>query len=168
MKKLIIMLLFTTNVFANVCDQNPIFCHILDISPGINKQLAFQISNKISKYSRKYGLDAKLFVAIIRQESNFKLDAKGCVEGLNVDFEEIRVCNDFGMIQLNYRTAKLYGFDIQRTMIDLDYSIFVGMKILYDFKVRYAKKEEFWWTRYNAKDEIKRELYRKLVMRYYK
>ena len=151
---------------AECPDKHPIYCHIMEISPKLNKKLAFEISNKISKYSRKYKIDARLFTAIIRQESNFKLNAKGCHWGLDENYKKMKVCSDFGMTQIYFKTAKGYGFDIERVTKDLDYSIHCGIIVLKDFKKRYSKREKDWWSRYNARSKDKREIYKTLVERY--
>jgi soluble lytic murein transglycosylase-like protein len=152
--------------YSFICESHPIYCHIIKISPKINKSLAFRISNKIYKYSKKYGVDSRILTAILRQESNFNLQAKGCHFGIDENFEEKTVCSDFGMSQIYIKTAKRYGFDIKRLTEDVGYSIECGAIVLKDIKKRYGEKENNYWSRYNALSKTKRELYEKLVGRY--
>ena len=77
-----------------------------------------------------------------------------------------RVCTDFGMSQIYYKTAIRYGINIDRLTTDLRYSIEAGAKVLSGFKKRYSKREINWWTRYNASSKTKRKIYRELVERY--
>ncbi len=79
---------------------------------------------------------------------------------------KIKLCTDFGMSQIYYKTAKAFNFDIKKLTIDLDYSVRAGAIVLKDFHKRYSHKEVYWWTRYNSKSKHKREIYKKLVERY--
>lgn len=101
------------------------------------------------------------------QESGYRLAAKGCHEGRNVaDFTYAKVCSDFGMSQIYFKTAQGFGFDIDRLLTDLDYSVEAGAIVLADFQKRYSHKELDWWTRYNASSRAKRNIYKTLVERY--
>lgn len=151
---------------------NPIFEHIVQISPRISDKKAFEISNIIAKYTKKYHIEAELFTAILRQESNFRLESKGCRYGLDENYNETKVCADFGISQVYYKTARRYKFDIERLTKDLDYSIKCGIIILRDIQKRYGHEKD-WWTRYNCgtRGTTKRDtcqIYKSLVSRYFR
>ncbi len=159
----------------------------------INKKYAMKLSNVIHNAARKYKIPHRIYVAILMRESRYSLKAKGCHSGIRQlkDREiqarlalcaleshperctkgipvimETRICSDFGMSQIYYKTARRYGFEIDRLTTDLKYSIEAGAKVLGDFRKRYAKREKDWWTRYNASSRVKRDIYKQLVERF--
>jgi hypothetical protein len=84
---LVVMIVLTSwffKTFANEskCSSNPVFCQIIKNEPTINKNYALRLSNIISKVSKQYGIPAKIFTAILMQESRYKLEAKGCHVGI--------------------------------------------------------------------------------------
>lgn len=174
----ILLFLFAENSYSfdyknpEFVEKNPIFTHIITVSPKLNKKYAYELSNKIAKYTRKYKLDAEIFVAILKQESNFKLKARGKRCGLTKDMEEVCVLSDFGLGQIYYKTAQGYDFDILLLITDLDYSIESSAIVLKDFKKRFGK-DDIWWTRYNcgSRGTTKRDtcqIYKNLTKRYLK
>jgi hypothetical protein len=166
------------------CNKHPIYCQIKKNSPRIDKKKAMHLSNVIHKISRKYSLPTRIFVGILAQESGYKLEAKGCHKGLVkevthmetrapmtthpiVEYKEVKVCADFGIGQIYYKTAKGFGFNLNKLTTDLDYSVEAAAQVLADFKKRYSAREVDWWTRYNARSRIKRKIYKQLVERYF-
>lgn len=151
-------------------DRHPIYKQIKKHSK-INNKKAMIISNAIYKAARKHKVDKHLLTAIITQESGFNIKAKNCVRGLDASFVEVRVCSDFGLTQINYRTIKRYKFDLVRLTNDIQYSVNAGAIVLRDFKKRYSKKERDWWVRYNCGSrgkttKITCKIYKTLVERY--
>lgn len=86
------------------------------------------------------------------QESSYVLDAKNCLTGIrqpdNLSIE--KVCSDFGISQIYYKTVKSYEFEVDRLLNDLEYSVNAGAKVLAWFKKTYSHKEHNWWVRYNC------------------
>lgn len=166
------------------CDKHPIYCQIKKNAPRMNSKRAMHISNAIHKVSEKYNLPTRIFVGILAQESAYRLGAKGCHRGLVKEVAHVkpnapmsvppvvkhiekRVCSDFGIGQIYYKTAKGFGFDIAKLTTDLEYSLEASAKVLADFKRRYSAREVDWWTRYNASSRVKRKIYKQLVERYF-
>lgn len=86
----------------------------------------------------KYGLDPIQFKALLFVESS--LDHKA-VNPMTLDF---------GISQINYKTAEGYGIDTSRLLHDRAYSIERGAFILSEFMKRYKAKEPGRWVcRYN-------------------
>lgn len=173
---IILVIILMTDAKATDCTKHPIFCQIkenlskarsqkgfIEIKPYMPDEDIMELSNIIYKYSRKYDIPANLYTAILRQESTYKLAARGCRWGLDENFKKVRTCIDFGMSMVNINTAEGFNFDIKRLTTDLEYSVECGAIVLADFKKRYFHKEEFWWTRYNASTPYKRDIYRNLV-----
>lgn len=77
-----------------------------------------------------------------------------------------KICTDFGIGQIWYKTIDRYKFDVQKITTDLEYSVHVAGTVFADISKRWKKKEKYYWTRYNATTPSKRENYRKLVKRY--
>jgi len=139
------------------CDKNPLMCQIVKNNPRIDLNYAYELSNIIYEKATKHNINPRRFAAILAQESMYRLDAKNCKDG---------VCNDFGIAQINKKTIEAFGFDKQRLLKDLEYSIEAGVLVLADFKRMYGDKEQYWWTRYNASNPEKRKIYKQLVMRF--
>jgi soluble lytic murein transglycosylase-like protein len=155
------------------CNRHPIYCQIKGNNPTLNSRYAFKLSNLIYKVSKRYDVPARIYTAILMQESAYKLSVKNCTRGLNDKWEADRVCNDFGISQINYLTARSYGMDIEKLTTDLHYSVRAGAKVLSWFKVRYQGKEPGrWYCRYNTGTASPRKIkkncdkYLKLVSRY--
>ena len=175
MKKLLIttLFLFSFSSFAEVdCEKHPIYCQITENMPGIDKTYAMRLSDIIYKMHRKYHIPTRVFTAILRQESGYSLEAKGKHCGLNKKGEKNCIYTDFGISQIHWKTAELWGFDIKRLTTDLEYSVEAGAIILHDVMERFEAKDMNWWTRYNCgfRSTTKRDtcqIYKKLVERYY-
>ncbi len=129
----------------------------------------------------RHGVPANIFTAILMQESGYQLEAKGCHTGILYELNGIideqkdgmalirfegKVCSDFGISQIYFKTAKSFKFDINLLLFDLRYSVESGAIVLADFKKRYSHREINWWTRYNSSSKTKRSIYKKLVERY--
>lgn len=167
----------TTYAYGANCSKHPIYCQIKKNSPKLAKKKAMNLSNAIYKAARKHKIPANIYTAILKQESNYSLGAKGCHKGMlelqaddGIALTEVKICSDFGMSQIYYKTAKRYGFSITSLITDLEYSINAGATVLAGFK-KYGKKDKDWWTRYNCgtRSTTKRDtcqIYKKLVERF--
>jgi len=171
---IILSMLLTTSIYGVECSKHPIYCQIKKNSPKLSKKYAMKLSNVIYKAARKHKIPANIYTAILKQESGYSLRAKGCHRGIVQDsssnFKEMKVCADFGISQVYYRTAYRYGFDISKLTTDLEYSVNAGAQVLSGFK-RYSRKDKDYWTRYNcgSRSTTKRDtcqIYKKLVERY--
>jgi soluble lytic murein transglycosylase-like protein len=153
---------------ARDCGQHPIYCQILENSPRIDEQYAFKLSNIIFKASRKHNIPSNLLTAILRQESNYKVSAKnGACGVLRGDYKkEACIWVDFGISQINYRTARSYNMDFYKLLNDVEYSVNAGAEVLAWFRKKYASKEDRWWVRYNC--GTKPSVYRDSCQKYYK
>lgn len=86
--------------------------------------------------------------------------------------EEAKICTDFGISQIYYKTAHGWKFEIERLTTDLEYSVEAGAIVLHDIMDRFEAKDVNWWTRYNCgfRGTTKRDtcqIYKKLVERYF-
>jgi len=152
------------------CQQLPIYQQIIKNSPRIDREYAMELSALIHKYSIKYKIPPHIYTAILMQESSYRLHVKWCTTQsvkVNGTWQKQRVCKDFGISQIHYKTARSYGFDKEKLVTDLKYSVKAGAIVLSDFKEMYKLKELDWWTRYNTSNREKRDIYKKRVKRYF-
>lgn len=138
-----------------------------------------KLSNEIYRASKKYRIPARIYTAILMQESRYRLNAirevKGhskltpteekealnnciyqkyvkysvCAEKVFEARKIVKVVTDYGIAQIYYETADSYKFDTELLLSDLQYSVDSGAKVLSYFHKRYSKKESDWWVRYN-------------------
>jgi hypothetical protein len=97
-------------------------------------------------------------------------NAEKCLQNIN-PYKEKKICSDFGISQIYYKTAKRFGFNIFKLNSDLEYSVEAGAIVLNDFMKKYKNKDVDWWVRYNCgvRGNTKRDtclIYKKLVQRY--
>ena len=153
---------------ANEFDKHPIYKQIVTNSPNIDRTYAMNLSNIIHRKAKHYDIRANLMTAIFMQESTYIAHnhSLSCgIDQLNIKYETC-VIADFGMGQINYKTAKAFGFDLTKLKSDMEYNIDCSFKIMKDFKNRYFKNEYYWWTRYNSSTPSYRNKYREDVQRW--
>lgn len=173
---LMVMLIPKISLSKNLkCNKHPIYCQIIKNKPTINRDYALKLSNIIYRVSKKYNIPPKIYTAILMQESSYVLDSVNSYCGLrrkSSDSGEVCVYEDFGMSQINYKTARYYKFDIELLLTDEEYSIESGAIVLSWFRKTYQKKEpRMWFTRFNCgtKPKVLRSTcvnYKKLVDRW--
>jgi len=170
---LFITALFSIKANAVECNKHPIYCQIVSNRPSIERSYAFKLSNIIAKKTRKYKINSNVFTAILAQESMYRVGAKNCTRGLRESdvhpkgyVGPIKVCTDFGIGQIYYKTANSHDFNLDKLTTDMDYSVEAAAIVLTSFKKRYGKKESDWWTRYNASNRNARTKYKALVKKF--
>lgn len=93
---------------------------------------------------------------------------KKCVKGIE-DVAVDRVCQDFGIGQVNYRTARSYKFEVNKLTTDLEYSIKASSKVFADITRMYRHREpQDYYTRYNASNKAKRLIYKNRIKKYFR
>lgn len=116
------------------CANNPVYCDILKLRPNVDKPFARALSNSIAKYSRKFGFDPKISVAIAMQESSFSnINRLGTV--LTKRNHVVHGITDVGVFQIHIETiAGLRengsDIDIERLKVDVDYQTYWHARIL--------------------------------------
>lgn len=154
-------------------NKNPIYHAITLLNSRLDKDLAFKYSNIIARFSKLYRIDPFLVVSISRQESHLNLGTVRKIEEDDIVYDErekrfikIVEITDFCMMQIHKSNVINKKLDVERLLTEPEYCIHEGFKVLRDFK--YLKnKDPNWWTRYNAVDSYKREIYRLKVMKHY-
>ena len=171
---LAVLIIADVNAGEINCKKHTIYCQIKKNRSELDDRYAMKLSNVIWKMGKRYKIPTNIYTAILMQESLYRLQTNGCHDGLivteteegHVEYEETRICSDFGISQIYYKTAKGFKLDIERLTSDLEYSVEAGAMVLHDFMKRYSKREKDWWTRYNASSKDKRRIYKVLVERF--
>lgn len=157
----------------DVCSK-PITKAIMTVS-NLKCHKAHEIALIVNRLTKQHGIDWKLLVALIAQESSFRVNAMNCAKGYQqvaaqvwelVDKTEL--CQDFGPTQINYKNVKVLQLDINRLLSDWEYSLTETLKILTKLKRTYQEKDPiFWWARYHSSTKDLKEAYFKRVMLIY-
>ncbi len=114
---------------------NWIACLSLILSQPVLAHDKQVVEAEARKAAAKFGLDADLYVAIVRVESGLYAGAYN------------KQTHDYGAAQVNKKTAQLYGFNLHLLKTDLKYNLEAGAKILADFKQTWP---ETYICRYNV------------------
>lgn len=130
---------------------------IMENNPNIDRSTARHIASVVYTKTNKYGIPNDIFVAILAQESMYKLSAKNCNR---------KRCTDFGISQIHHSTVNRYKFDKNKLLTDLEYSVEAGCIVLKYFMDKYRNKEKNWYSRYNSSKPSLRKKYEKSVKRF--
>jgi len=147
------------------CEKNPIYCKILTLNPKVDKAFALELSNSIYRYSKKYGTNPALSVAIAMQESAFaNVNRTGSV--LTKAGKIIHGDTDIGVFQLHVNTIEYMGIDLERLRTDVDYQTYWHIRILKSkISTCKAKREQLQvqegneWSCYHSFTFKKRRIY---------
>jgi hypothetical protein len=131
-----------------------LYKQIIKNKPNIDKKYAKQIAHHVNMVHIKYKIPKRVYVAILMQESSYNLKAVN------------KSSLDFGIAQINYKTATAFKFDIKRLTTDLRYSIEAGAIVMADFYRMYGKKDPLWFTRYHHSKPSLRKQYLKNISRW--
>lgn len=135
--------------------------------PSISSNEAKYLAATIYEASIVHKIDPMLYTAILRQESNYNVNAVSYKVKFDRKSGKLnKVAQDHGISQINYKTIKAYGFDKKRLESDVAYSVEAGAIVLSDFQKRYSKLDNFFWSRYNSSNVEARWDYFVAVTRY--
>lgn len=132
------------------------FSQIVRNKPNIDPTYAQTLSSEIVRVAKRYGIRSDIYTAILMQESGYDLKA------IN------KRSHDYGIAQINKKTAAAFKLCPKKLTSDLSYSVEAGALVLSDFKNRWFKKEGYeYWSRYNTSNKEKRLLYKQKVLRHF-
>lgn len=165
------MILVPTLVQAGSdCLKFPVYCDIIKLKPGIDKSFAKSLASSISKYSRIYGIDPRISVAIAMQESSFtNINRHGAV--LTKSNQIVRGDTDIGVFQIHIDTIaalKKEGSPINTEWLkrDVDYQALWHARILREkiktCRVQHERLEIEQgkeWSCYHSFNKKQREVY---------
>jgi len=154
------------------CLKNPIFCQIKVLNPRVPDSMAVKLSNAINKYSRKFGTDPMVSVAIAMQESGFT--NKNRTEAFVAPDGTVKQgITDVGVFQIHVDTIRHFKIDSARLLRDLDYQAYWHTRILKEkIKTCQSKREKLnvkegnEWSCYHSFTPSKRKIYLNDVKRH--
>ena len=160
------------------CSKHKIYCHIKKLKPEMNHNKALTLSNLIYKYSKQYGTDPHISVAIGMQESGLKeIHAK--TSGLHkvevcdennlcwLEYQPITIYTDLSIFQFHYRSINIYRLNQKKILEhDLDHIVHSHIRILAGKIKNCQDLGQEAWVCYHSRTPVKRNLYYKLVKRY--
>lgn len=151
---------------ADVLKVTKLKRHIIKIKKGIHPMYALSIAKYTVKASKVYNLPPRLLVAIFKVESSFRLHA------VRKDRRSRRP-TDYGIGQIHISNIRRMGLNKKKLLYDLEYSIMAAARVLSEIKKRRAKREKYYWVRYNcgSKRSLKRRTcrrYKRKIKRYYR
>jgi tRNA(Phe) wybutosine-synthesizing methylase Tyw3 len=118
---------------------------------------------KLHKYSRIYGTNPHVSVAIAMQESSLR-HMDRTIYAL-VDSEVKKVVTDIGLFQFHVKTVRNLNIDMQRLRDDFDYHVEQHVKLL-KRKMKICEEKDNSWSCYHSFTERLRNDYTTLVLRY--
>lgn len=131
-------------------------CKVMtSLTPSISRSQARAYSRSIVKYSKQYGVDWRVSIAIFKQESNFNHKS--------INWKS----HDYGIGQMNYKTIQARNIELGMLLSDHDYAIEQTFQMLKELQDKYGKIDSKgdlrWFTRYHSFTPSVRKVYRKYL-----
>ena len=128
------------------------------MQPENDEVTAHRIAEAVYRGSLEIGMDWKLMLSILHQESSLKLNPQGCKVWVSKRSGERGSCVDYGIGQVNFRTwGKSMNLSRLKLVTSYEYSIEAPARILKHYKKLYGKHGHKWYLRYHSgKPEHKR------------
>jgi hypothetical protein len=126
---------------------------VCGLNPHLDKTTCSKYGRIINKYSKLYGIDWKIPVAIFQQESSFIMNATSHTK-------------DYGIGQINIINIKHKNLDKKRLVTDYEYAIHESFKIMKELKEKYDSPHSdwrAWYTRYHSFTPERRKIYGKYL-----
>lgn len=154
------------------CEKHSIYCNIVDKKPRINKSYAMKLSNIMYKYSKMYGQNPHISVAVGMQETGLRnIHRKQNIivydDKLEKGYKIVRGYTDVCMFQFHVNTITSHGLDPVRLKNDMEYCVEQHFKLMRQKRKICSHLGEDSWTCYHSVNKIPREYYKKLVERYF-
>lgn len=175
MKIFSLLFLLSFSAFASIdCEKHPIYCHIKAVAPWLKYNKAMELSNKFYKYSKRYGTDPHVSVAIARQESTFNQNnhrKQGIIQFFDNDkkWRYVEGYSDICMFQFHVDTIINEEMSPIQLKTDNGYCIEQHFKLLAK-KMRVCKKlgvpKKESWSCYHSYTPRLRKRYFEDVSRY--
>jgi hypothetical protein len=142
--KLILVALLTALSSVSLAKQRSnyvaieVYDQIRRIRPDMNENYRLQLSIEIKMACNKYKIPCQAFTAVLAQESMFRTSA--------VNMKTL----DFGIGQVNRKTAAAHGFCETKLVTERQYSIDAAAQVFAYFYRRFGATESLYWCRYNV------------------
>jgi hypothetical protein len=151
-----------TTLSANLpTPVNPLIAKLykaaIKLQPKLPSATAFNLATHLAHYSKQYGTDPYLSLAIGMQESGLKV----------INRVEKGKITDYGMFQFHYATVKWMQLDANRLQTDLQYAVHKHVKLLKLKQEQCKSWGPHSWICYHSATTKHAQKYKRLVDRYY-
>ena len=120
------------------------------MSPTLSKNYSRRVSKAVLSSSRKWKIDWRVIVSILRQESSFRADPDNCLK---------KSCKDFGIGQINFKTwGKTLGLSKKLLVKNIEYNIDTTAHILSIVKKGH-ESDKYWYSRFHSFTKSHRYIY---------
>ena len=122
----------SNNLKQEDCSTHKIYCHIKILQPLMDDSEAMKLSNLLFKYSKMYGTDPYISVAICMVETSCT-DTNRMRDGMYYAGDKpviSKVITDVGLFQLHVSTIKYYKLNIYLLLTDFSYYVEQHVKLL--------------------------------------
>jgi hypothetical protein len=148
-------IILATVLVASSASAGVITNSIKELTPSIEAEEARKLAVVIESAANKHSVDWRVLVAILKQESNFNLEA--------VNYET----RDYGIGQINYRNIKRLEISLAKLLTDLEYAVETTAKFIAENCNKYGKLDystgRKCYTRYHSFTPSQRDKYALLL-----
>lgn len=155
----------TTEAGKSISEASIIIQKRMDVS----RETADRIATLVIFASKKYNLDPRIMLAIIKVESDFEQNAHNKVSCSYKRETDKLKCGDHSIAQINYHVwkdafirHKRKPLDFNRLKTDDSYAIFRMAEIL-DILREENRKDKSWYARYHSNTPKLKSNYKKIV-----
>lgn len=141
--------------------------NILSKEMSLKKDKAQRLATTISFAAKKYEIDPRIMIAIMKVESNFKQNA---INLTSCERTKKDKCGDYSIAQINYEiwseTFPRLGkkqLDLHKLKTDESYAIFRMAEILSILKKEYSASDKFWFARYHSSTPVHKNRYQTVL-----
>lgn len=134
---LLLFILLSLLSLSDALPSTEIFNQITKNHPKIDKVYAKELSLLLASISKKHGIPARVYAAILMQESGY-------------DNTKISKTRDYGIAQVNIKNLNSMKVDPVNVVNNLELSLELGAEVLALFYKQFGTTEISWFTRYNC------------------
>lgn len=138
----------------------------------LNKSKSLELSKLIYKSSKKYKIDSRIIISILKVESNFDQSAINLSSCKN---KNIPKCGDYSIAQINYNIWSKNFLELGREPLSfyklknsVSYSIDRMAEILSILKDNYGESDKLWFARYHSSTPFFKNRYVKVLKKEFK
>ena len=127
---IVFLLLFETSNCSSYSIKEHIIKNLKYGNIPVKSRRVDELAKAIEKYSKKYQIPAKIFVAILMQESTYLIDAKNCNKEIEKEVKNPYITNLIAFCDFKY-----YGKEFEKCLLDIPIYITIKEKKCTDFGV---------------------------------
>ena len=153
------------------CETNPVYCKLVKNRPDMDRLTLRRIANLFGKYSKKYNQDPITSVAIGMQETGLQQRNRHhnviVFDPNGITWRVERGVTDVCMFQFHVDTIIDMGIDPIKLKDNIEYCVEQHFRLMKIKRNLCADLGDDSWTCYHSKNPRLRQVYKKLVARYF-